>query len=90
LNRVEKGYTARRKEWHNALQACDLEYILQISATGKAEALLSLLQKIHSSLHATKEKEMDTCLKTGKLKSNHMMRKLLAQLFGLQGICTGH
>lgn len=34
-----------RIEWHNAVQACDLEYILQISATGKAAAMLSLPQK---------------------------------------------
>lgn len=45
-------------EWHNALQACDLEYILQVSATGKAAAILSLTQKIHSSLYATEIKKL--------------------------------
>lgn len=42
-----------RIEWHNALQACDLEDILQVSAAGKAAAMLSLPQKIHSNLNAT-------------------------------------
>lgn len=42
-----------RIEWHNALQACDLEEILQVSAAGKAAAMLSLPQKSHSNLCAT-------------------------------------
>lgn len=42
-----------RIEWHNALQACDLEEMLQVSAAGKAAAMLNLPQKSHSNLYAT-------------------------------------
>lgn len=77
---VEQG--RERIEWYNALQPCDMAYILQISAAGKAAVMLSLPQKIHSSLYATEEKKeskiqvdpVDTGLKTGKLKSNCRMR----------------
>lgn len=50
---LQKLKGSGRIERHNALQACDLEDILQVSAAGKAAAMLRLPQKLHSNLYAT-------------------------------------
>lgn len=53
LMQLQKLKGRGRIEWHNALQACDLEEMLQVSAAGKAAAMLNLPQKSHSNLYAT-------------------------------------
>lgn len=56
---LQKQKGRGRTEWHNALQACDLEEILQVSAAGKAAAMLNMCQQIHYNLHATGKYNMN-------------------------------
>lgn len=51
---LQKLKGSGRIERHNALQACDLEDKLQVSAAGKAAAMLRLPQKIPTSMQLEK------------------------------------